>query len=91
MSVKTGVTTIYVCNIGLFSYLCYVHFFFKFRIGQYIVDFVNKTSRDKGGDCVNEKRKRCNGIPSERTLCQNDPSVGYILNAYLCILPHWNL
>jgi len=30
---------------GLFSYLVYVHFLF-FYAGQYIGDFVNKTSRD---------------------------------------------
>ena len=36
---------------GLFSYLTYVHFW-KFHAGQYIDDFVNKTSRDKGGVCA---------------------------------------
>ena len=35
---------------------------------RYIDDFVNKTSRDKGGACANEKRKLCNWIPPEITL-----------------------
>ena len=38
---------------------------------------VNKTSRDKGGACANEKRERCNRIPSEITLGRNYPSAGY--------------
>ena len=38
---------------------------------------VNKTSCDKGGACANEKRKRCNRIPSEITLGRNYPSAGY--------------
>jgi len=37
----------------------------KFLAGQYIVDFVNKTSRDKGEECANKKRKQCNRIQSE--------------------------
>jgi len=45
----------------------------------YIVGFVNKTSRDKGGACSNEKRKRCNWIPSVNTLGRNDPTAGYKL------------
>ena len=36
---------LYVCGIGLFSYLTYVHFW-KFLAEGYIDDFVNKTSRD---------------------------------------------
>jgi len=35
------VTLGYVCGIGLFSYLMYVHFW-KNYAGRYIVDFVNK-------------------------------------------------
>ena len=69
--------SICVCVIGLFSYLTYVHFW-KILAGRYIVDFVNKTSCDKGGECANEKRKQCNQIPSDITLGRNYPSVGYI-------------
>jgi len=38
---------------------------------------VNNTLRDKGGACANEKRRRCNRIPSEITLSRNYPSAGY--------------
>ena len=65
-----------MCGIGLFSYLTYVHFL-KFHAAQYIGDFVNKTSCDKGGACTNEKRKRCNRISSDNTLGRSDLSVGY--------------
>ena len=34
---------------------------------------VNKTSRDKGAACANEKRKWCNPVPSEITLGRNYP------------------
>ena len=44
---------LYVCGIGLFSYLTYVHFW-KIHTVWYIVDIVNKTSRDKGGVCANQ-------------------------------------
>ena len=47
-------TKIYVSGIGLFSNLTYVHFW-KYHAGRYIGDFVNKTSRDKGGVCTNER------------------------------------
>ena len=70
---------LYVCGIGLFSYLSYVYFW-KFHAGRYIDDFVNKTSLDKGGACANEKLKRCNGISSDITLGWNYPSVGYLLS-----------
>ena len=40
---------------------------------RHIVDYVNKTSRDKGGACANEKRKQCNRISSDITLGRNDP------------------
>ena len=50
---------------------------------------VNKTSRDKGGACANEKWKRCNRILSEITLGRNYPSAGY-LDANL-VLPKWCL
>ena len=64
-----------MCGIGLLSYLTYVHFLF-FYAGRYICDFVNKTSRDKGGAYANEKRKWCNRIPSDIILGRNYPSVG---------------
>jgi len=48
----------------------YVHFW-KILTGRYIDDFVNKTSRDKGGTRANEKRKRCNRISSDITLGRN--------------------
>ena len=35
-----------MCGIGLLSYLTYDHFL-KILAGQYIVDFANKTLRDK--------------------------------------------
>ena len=41
---------------------------------------VNKTSRDKGGACANEKRKWCNRIPSEITHGRNYPFAGYLIN-----------
>ena len=72
---------LYACGIGLsklFSYLMYVHFW-KIHAGQYIIDFVNKTSHDKGGACATEKRKRCNRISSDITLGRNYPSAGYWL------------
>ena len=40
---------------------------------------VNKTSCDKGGACANEKRKRCNRIPSNITLDRNYAAWGYSL------------
>ena len=40
----------------------------------YIFDFVNKTSRDKGVACANEKQKLCNRIPSDNILGRNDPT-----------------
>ena len=39
---------------------------------------VNKTSRDKGGACANQKRKRCNRIPSDITIGRNYAAWGYI-------------
>ena len=45
--------------------------------GRYIIDFVNKTSRDKGGAGTNEKQKQCIRIPSGNTLGRNYPFVGY--------------
>jgi len=42
-----------------------------------IDDFVNKTSRDKGRACANEKRKLCNRIPSDYTLGRNYPTAWY--------------
>ena len=54
--------------------------FKKNHIGQYIDDFVNKTSHDKGGTCANEKRKPCNAISSDITLGRNYPFAGYKLN-----------
>ena len=37
----------------------------------------NKTSRDLGRVCANEKRKRCKWISSDRTLGRNYPPAGY--------------
>jgi len=39
---------------------------------------VNKTSRDKGWACANEKRKRCNRIPSDITLDRDYAAWGYV-------------
>ena len=44
---------------------------------------VNKTSRDKGGACANEKRKRCNRIPSDITLGRNYAAWGYVVTKYI--------
>ena len=41
---------------------------------RHIVDYVNKTSRDKGGACANEKRKQSNRIPSDITLGRTYPT-----------------
>jgi len=49
---------------------------YKFLLDNILL-IVNKTSRDKCGASANEKWKRCNRIPSNRTLGRNDPSVGY--------------
>ena len=59
-----------MCGIGLLSYLKYVHFCFFLTV-QYIADFVNKTSRNKGGACSNEKRE------PDITLGRNYPTAGY--------------
>ena len=61
-----------------FIVLPYIGPFWKFLAGQYIVNFVNKTSRDKGEECTNKKRKQCNQIQSEITLGRNYLSVGYL-------------
>ena len=61
-----------MCGIGLFSYLTYVHFL-NILTGPYIVDFVNKTSHDKGRASANEERKR---IPSDNTPGRNYASAG---------------
>jgi len=39
---------------------------------------INKTSRDKGGACANEKRKRWNRIPSDITVDRNYAAWGYL-------------
>ena len=70
-----------MCGIGLLSYPTYVHSR-KILAGRYSVDFVNKTARGKRLACANEKRKRCNRIPSDRTLGRNDPSVGLLVIRY---------
>ena len=51
-----------------------------------IVDFVNKTSRDKGGKYSNEKWKPCNWISSDITPGRNYPTLGYwlIFLTYVC-------
>jgi len=59
-----------VCGVGLLSYFTYDHFR-KFLTGQYIVDFVNKTSHDKGGACGNHRI-------IVNTLGRNYLTVGYI-------------
>ena len=59
-----------MCGIGLLSYLKYVHFCFFLTV-QYIADFVNKKSRNKGGACSNEKRE------PDITLGRNYPTAGY--------------
>ena len=76
------VTLGYVCGIGLFSYLTYLHLRKKMVEGNKH-RCVNKTSSDKGGACGNEKRKRCSRIPSEITLGRNYLSAGY--NIFPCI------
>ena len=65
-----------MCGIGLFSYLTYLHFKEKIVEGNKH-RCVNKTSHDKGGACANEKRKRCNRIPSDITLDRNYAAWGY--------------
>ena len=39
---------------------------------------VNKTSRDQGGACANDKRKLCNRIPSDITIGRNYAAWGYL-------------
>ena len=52
--VETGDSRIYVCGICLFFYHTYKkNIFEKFLLDDiYIIDFVNKTSHDKGGICA---------------------------------------
>ena len=52
-------------------------FFLNFLLDNKISDFVNKTSRDKGRACPNEKRNRCNRISSDIILGRNYPTAGY--------------
>ena len=86
---------IYVCGIGLFWY---VHFW-KIHARRCIEDFVNKTSRYKGGAWANEKRKWCNRISLDITLGRNYPSEGYrksinrLLNSLVveCWLRMWEV
>ena len=52
-------------------------FFLNFLLDNKISDFVNKTSRDKGRACPNEKRNRCNRISSDIILSRNYPTAGY--------------
>ena len=83
---KRVLPELHACGIGLLSYLTYVHFW-KFLAG-YIVDFVNKTSHDKGGACPNEKRKQCNQIEFcgiLEVLCQ----VTRCLHDYQLIIEYW--
>ena len=56
-----------MCGIGLFSYLTFVHFK-KIHAGRYIDDFVNKTSRDKGGAELAQKKSGSGAIRYRRTL-----------------------
>ena len=58
------------------KYICvwYWFIFLKNSTVRYIVDFVNKTLRDKGRACSNEKRKRFNRISSDKTLGLNYPT-----------------
>jgi len=66
-----------ICVLYWFIFLTHVcPFFFNFLLYD-IVDFVNKTSCVKDGACANEKRKRCNRIPSDITLDRNYATVGY--------------
>ena len=67
-------------------YMCVVLvYFLTLRIssfGKKIVEgnkhrCVNKISRDNGGACANEKRKRCNRIPSDITIGRNYAAWGY--------------
>ena len=60
--------------------------FSKFLAVWYIVDFVNKTTCDKGGACANENRKQCNEIAPDRTLGRNDLSAGYVFQSKQFIL-----
>ena len=60
---------LYVWGIGLFSYLTYVHFW-KFSCWT-IYHWLCKQNimwQRWSGVCENEKRKRCNRIPSDITL-----------------------
>ena len=62
--------SLYVCGIGLFSCLTCVHFG-NFVSGRYMVESVKNISRDDGGECRNEKGKRCNIIPLKIPLRRN--------------------
>jgi len=73
-----------ICVWYWFIFLPYISPFLKKKIvegNKHIC--VIKTSSDKGGACANEKRKRCNRIPSEITLGRNYPSAEYTY----CIFP----
>jgi len=61
-----------ICVWYWFIFLPYVSPFLENKSWRVIsTRCVNKTSHDKGGACANEKRKRCNRIPSDITIGRN--------------------
>jgi len=68
----------YMCVVLVYFLTLLVSIFAKKNVQVNKHRCVNKTSRDKGEACANEKRKWCNRILSEITLGRNYPSAGYI-------------
>ena len=76
---------VYVCGIGLFSYLTYLHFFLKIVEGNKHRS-VNKTSRDKGGACANEKRKPCNRCRRSKLHLPRDTFIKVFVNKVILFI-----
>ena len=76
-----------ICVWYWFIFLPYVSPFLKKKnVEGNKHNCVNKTSRDKGGACANEKQKRCNRIPSDITLDRNYAAWRCVLNIKQCAL-----
>ena len=66
--------TKFMCVILVYFLTLHMSIFEKFLLDDIpLTLFVNKTSHDKG---ANEKRKRCNRIPSDITLGRNYTTAG---------------
>ena len=67
----------YMCVVLVYFLTLSISIFEKIIVEGNKHRCVNETSRDQGGACANEKRKRYNQISSEITIGRNYPSAGY--------------